>query len=405
MRWVGEAEFDRVAETRAYCYGGATKDFSRFGEIIRFDRRCQAGDYLLAERDGKPVGTATSLSLNMWMRGASIPCQGIAWVGTIKTQRRTSSTPGGGVATQIMRETLRLGRERGQVVSALMPFRGSFYEHFGYGIVERRTTWTVPVSILPSGPFEGVGFLAADDLPALASCRQRCVEQGQCDVERSEASWQVYLKKWEDGLVAVDQDSDGSIHGFIAFQHVQKNEKDILEATEMGYETIARLKKLLHFLASLRDQYSYVSLTFPADLPLNLLLREPQIPHRLVNHPYAEARPFTRMQIRVLDHRRLIEAMRLPADRSGKVVVAVHEAEGHVSKFAIDIAGGRASAAPSDATPQFECSNRMWAPIVSGDLSATSAARLGLVQCHDPAAAALLDIFAEGPVPFSNEYF
>ena len=31
-----------------------------------------------------------------------------------------------------------------QVISALMPFRGSFYEHFGYGIAECRCTWTVP---------------------------------------------------------------------------------------------------------------------------------------------------------------------------------------------------------------------------------------------------------------------
>ena len=45
----------------------------------------------------------------------------------------------------------------------------------------------------------------------------------------------------------------------------------------------------------------------PADLPLNWLLKERQVPHRLVNHPTAEIRPYTRMQARVLDHARLID--------------------------------------------------------------------------------------------------
>ena len=78
----------------------------------------QAGDYLLAESDGQAVGTATSLSMSMWIRGGCVPCQGVAWVGTIKTHRRGARVPGGGIASQIMRETIRLGRERGQVVSA-----------------------------------------------------------------------------------------------------------------------------------------------------------------------------------------------------------------------------------------------------------------------------------------------
>ena len=45
------------------------------------------GDYLLAEVDGQPVGTATSLSMKMWVR-AIIPCQGVARVGAIKTMQR-----------------------------------------------------------------------------------------------------------------------------------------------------------------------------------------------------------------------------------------------------------------------------------------------------------------------------
>lgn len=405
IQWLGEADFDRVAATRAKCYAAAKKDLAKFQEGIRFDRRPGAGDYLLAERNGEALGTATCLPLSMWMRGKSFPCQGVAWVGTVKTHRRKSRAGESGIASQIMREVLRRARERGQVVSALMPFRGSFYEHFGYGIVERLCIWTIPLGILPAGEFGDVRFLESKDLEALGQCRQRQVERGQCDIERSPAGWEVYLKKWEDGWVAIDRSSDGVAHGYLAFQHVQKNEKDIVNVTETSYENIDALKRLLHFLASLRDQYTFATLTLPADLPLNWILRETQLPHRPVNHPHAEVRPITRMQVRVLDHNRLIEGLKLPADRKGKVVVAVKETEGHESRFAIDIAEGQASVTATESAAQFECPDRVWAAIVCGDLKATAAVQIGLASATTAAAEEVLGIFAEGPLPFCQEYF
>src|SRR5205085_8545203 len=127
------------------------------------DRRGKVGDYLLAQgADGRFVGTSTSLSMRMWVRGGSVPCQGVAFVGTVKTARRAASSSKSsterGIASQLMIETLRKARERGAVVSALMPFRASYYEHFGYGFAERRTEWTVPLSILPAGDFAGIRF-------------------------------------------------------------------------------------------------------------------------------------------------------------------------------------------------------------------------------------------------------
>src|SRR5947207_1217363 len=132
MRWIGPSDYDRLARTRLLCYGSAMKDLATFREKIELDARAQAGDFLLAERDGMAVGTSTSLSMTLWARGAAVPCQGVAYVGTIKTHRRGGSGGEKGIATQLMQESLRIARERKQVVSALMPFRASFYEHFGY---------------------------------------------------------------------------------------------------------------------------------------------------------------------------------------------------------------------------------------------------------------------------------
>ena len=92
MIWADQSQLEKVAETRARCYAPAAKDLERFRENISNDPRGKAGDYLLAQSsDGRFVGTSTSLSMRMWVRGGVVPCQGVAYVGTIKTARRIGS--------------------------------------------------------------------------------------------------------------------------------------------------------------------------------------------------------------------------------------------------------------------------------------------------------------------------
>lgn len=405
FRWVGDEDLDRVAETRALCFAHTPKDIERYRTYIRADSRAKAGDFLLAEENGVAVGTSTGLSMTMWVRGSPIPCQGVAFVGTIKTHRRRGHG-GDGVATQIMRETSRTARERGQMVSALMPFRASFYEHFGYGLVERRNDWTVPLSILPSGPTEGLRFYRPDDMSQLTSFRQRVIQRGQCEIERSAAAWEGQLNRADHGFAIVDRPTvDGPVRGYFWMEQVQVGGRNHVQVRDVLYEDVDALKRQMHFLASLRDQYSVATLNLPSDLPLQWLLREGQLPHRPVEHAVPELRQITRLQLRVLDHKRFIEAMHLAPHTRGQVVVAVQEAEGTTSRFAIDLNGGRATVTAGESSPGFACPDRVWAAIVCGDLSATRAVQLGLAAAEDSRAPEVLDVFSVGPVPFCDEGF
>ena len=414
LRWVdAESDFDRVADTRMYCYGSNVKDRPRFLDGVRNDPLVGPGDCLLAERagDGRAVGTATSLSLRMWVRGGVVPCQGVAWVGTVKTSRRGGAGTGGprdpGIATRIMHETIRRGRERGQVISALMPFRGSFYEHFGYGIMERRVAWTVPIAVFPAGPADGLRFYEEADLAGLVACRQGVAEAGQCDMERSAATAAWYLGQWP-GMVVVDRPADeGPVRGWMTLERTHEADgSSTLRVAENGYADLAALRRQLHFLASLRDQYTRAVVTLPADVPLNRLLREPQITHRDArNHPTPEARPYTRMQCRILDHRRFLEAQRLPPDVRGRVAVTVHETEGHATRLWLDFSDGHVTASPTEGAAQFECRDTTWAAVATGDLAGTDAVRYGLATATDADVASLLDVFSRGPLPFAREYF
>ena len=84
------------------------------------------------------------------------------------------------------------------------------------------------------------------------------------------------------------------------------------------------------------------------------------------------------------------------------MVVAVHECEGGVSRFELDLQAGRISCSPSEKSADFECADVTWAGIACGDLKASDAVRFGLaVSPQMP----MLDVLAQGPQPFTHEYF
>lgn len=410
LRWVGEEDFDRVAQVRTRCYAKAAKDEADFQKYLRAEDRGKPGDFLLAEKDGEAVGTTTSYSFTMWVRGAPLSCQGVAYVGTVRTARRAAglSSKGAGVATQLMHETLRKARERQQVVSALMPFRASFYEHFGYGLAETRAEWTIAADVLPRVNYDGLRYVEPADYAAITALRQRVVERGQCDLEITRTTMD---RRWRDfapdGFEFVDRpDRDRAANAWVSLEDAQINNQRYLRADWLIYESPHSLRRLLAFLGAQKDQFAGVVITLPRDVPVNQLLRETQVPHRPVVHATSSVRTYTRMQVRVLDHIRFFEKLQLPAKHArGEATIAVKETEGNISKFRLTIEAGRTRATLSEASPDIECRDVTWASIACGEIPASSAARWGLIQVNRPAAVELLDALSVGPAPFCNEFF
>jgi len=412
LSWRGEDDLDRVAETRMLCYSTAANTLENFRTGIRADRRARPGDYLLAERDGLAVGTATHMDLTMWIGGKAMACQGVAYVGTIKTQRRVGAKGEAGVASQVMREMQRGARERGKIITALMPFRVSYYEHFGYGIVEQRDLWTVPLAILPGGEFDGIGIMSERQLPLLQRLHQLNVEQGQCEVKRSSESWELRKAPnvwWQfagNGLEVLDVDPhSGDARGYACFTQENEDGKNIVKVIEHHFADQAALLRMLRFFGSLRDQYSFLRMQFPNGFRFNWLLKEKQLPHRSAEHAAASLTSMTRMQLRILDHLQFFAGLCLrQSPLVGQAVVEVRESEGHASRFGLQIDKENIAAKASQATPDFACADYTWASIACGHLPASQALRLGMAEGSETAAA-LLDVFSFGPTPFCNEFF
>ena len=405
MRWVEEGDLDRVAETRVLCYAHSKQDLAEWRKYIHNQGRSRPGDYLLAEKDGRAVGTATSLRLKMWVRGSAVSCQGVAHVGTIKTERRKGGKEDA-VGTALMKETLRMGREREHVLSALMPWRASYYEHFGYGLVERRAEWTIPLSIMPAEDCSGVRFMNDGDKAAMNETRNRMIARGQGDIERPQSFWNDYFeRRANDGFIVVDPKPEGGLRSWMLYKYESVAGKDAVRVLDLSYDSAEALRRQLSFLGSLRDQYSTAVLILPVDLPLNLLLKETQVPHRGVTHATADLKVHTRMQVRVVDHARLLAAMHLPRHYKDSAVVEVRETEGFAFKFRIDIEDGKASVKATNASADVVCTDRIWAAIVLGELPIARAATMELVEVSRPGAIETLSAFCDGRVPFCSDGF
>src|SRR5205823_6056103 len=141
-------------------------------------------------------------------------------------------------------------------------------------------------------------FAEPGDFPAMEACRQRQVERGQGDIETSAAGWGNRRRNEDNGMVIVDRpDPTGPLEGWIYFVDEQKDGKRFVRLVEHAADSHEAFLRQLNFLGSLKDQYSAAIMTLPADIPLNRILRETQIPHRPVEHGVAQAKPYTRMQI------------------------------------------------------------------------------------------------------------
>ena len=396
--WVGPESIERVVDVRLRCYGGGPAERATFlkkSEMSRTD----AGDVLILSDDTGDVATATSHSMTINVRGTPLPCQGVAWVGTVRSHRRRR-VDGRGLASRTMDALHEKAKERGQPVGMLAPFRVSFYEAFGYGVIERQHTWTVPLELLPDDDTSGFAEYRDGDFDAALASRQRQFEQTHGDTSTSEGALKYWLATLGDvGFRLVDRRPDGTIASQFTLGTEVEDGRRVAVVNKPFYDSPEALRRMLAMLGTLKDQYSFARFTLPTDVPLNWLLREKQVPHRLVDHPASSCMAITRMQARIADVPAFVAALRPPKGMADAVVVGI----GPLT-YRIEIAGGHATATLHDGPADVTMTEPVAAAVLFGDLDIGEAYRFGIVKLLTPRAL-LLTILAAGPKPYCHEYF
>lgn len=129
---------------QVYAFGRSPMPAADYDKLTDYTPYMVGNLVLVAEEDGATVATAASIPMRQNVRGTVYPMAGIAGVASNPLARRR------GHVRALLVDLLGQVRDSGHTVSALYPFRPSFYARHGYvGLPQTRTVSVAPADLGP----------------------------------------------------------------------------------------------------------------------------------------------------------------------------------------------------------------------------------------------------------------
>lgn len=226
----------------------------------------------IAEEDGRLAGAFRAYRLMQHVAGVPLPTLGLAAVATAPTARRR------GVGRALCRHALRVGRERGDVLSVLYPFRPSFYHALGWGVVGELHSYRFVARALPDfDEAAAVRPAGPGDREAIAACYARVAARSTGPIDRDRGIWSLHLDA--PGVHAFVFER-GKVRGYVLVHFGRGVAPDAgsLHVRELVAEDEAAYFGLLGWIAAQRDQVRQVRYDARPDERLDLLLADPRPP-------------------------------------------------------------------------------------------------------------------------------
>ncbi|PWR05054.1 GNAT family N-acetyltransferase [Micromonospora acroterricola] len=139
----------------AYAFESSPRSAARIAEFPDYLPYQEGNRTLTVEEDGNTLAACSAIPMRQNLRGAVLPMAGVASVATHPLARRQ------GHVRKLLHQLLDEMRDEGHWLSALYPFRPSFYARFGYaGLPKPRTVTFTPADL---------GLLLRAELPGEVS--------------------------------------------------------------------------------------------------------------------------------------------------------------------------------------------------------------------------------------------
>lgn len=367
------------------------------------------GSAWIAEERGRLMGAFKAYRLREHLAGALVPMLGLAAVATSPTARRR------GVGRALCEQALRVGRERGDLVSVLYPFRPSFYRAFGWGRAGELHTYRFSPRALPVyEESAAVRTAESDDLGAVAACYARVAARSNGLIERDRGVWAYHFDRT--AVYPFIYDGNG-VSGYVLARFAPGGapEGGILTILELVAEDDDAYLGLLGWIASQGDQFREVRYDARPDEHFGLRLSDPRPPgfQPARNLWYPTSRRIQGPMLRIVDLPALLETRTHWGGEGGNAFTCVLEIEDRElpenrGPWTLTLEAGRAHVRPGGDTRAADAAlatdAATFAEIFTGTVAPTIAAWLGLVRLQG-AGRALDRIFApERPFWLLDEF-
>jgi predicted acetyltransferase len=227
-----------------------------------------------------PVASMQLFPLRQWVARKPLAMAGVGTVAVSPAYRQK------GVAGKLMQQALRAAVERGDVASALYPFRTSFYQKLGYGLAGVALQYLVSPDSLPASDERARIELMHDDAhhEELRKLYNTWIQTQTGQLERSAAMWKSHFEA-VDSVIAAYRNERGELEGYAFALYradLQKTDR-YLDVNEMVWTTDAARKGLFGWLATLGDQWQQIMLRGLPSHHLDEMIRDPKRPYHAVS--------------------------------------------------------------------------------------------------------------------------
>ena len=236
---------------------------------------------LYAAYDKKtPIASLQLFPLRQWVAQKPLPMAGVGTVAVSPAHRQQ------GVAGKLMQQALRAAVERGDVASALYPFRTSFYQKLGYGLAGVALQYLVsPDSLPPSDEAARIELMHGDaSHEELRKLYNTWIQTQTGQLERDVAMWKKHFDM-PDSVVAAYRNAKGELEGYaFALYRAELQRTDrYLDVTEMVWTSNEARAGLFGWLATLSDQWQQIMLRALPSHHLDEMIRDPKRPYHAVS--------------------------------------------------------------------------------------------------------------------------
>jgi predicted acetyltransferase len=292
--------------------------------VVEFEESLESGPWSgaeslwVAEEDQRLVAVCQLHSLQQWVGGVALPVAGVGTVTVSPTHRRR------GLAGRMLEAGLRHARERGDVATALYPFRAAYYAQLGYALAGEALQYRLPPEAFPDAPAERRRLQLVDNddderaMKAVYALGAR-VETGQ--LVRTERSWQrVWGGDDHGAVVYYGESGEPEAYAIVRYRTDLPAGERFAEVEERMWLSQAGQRAIYAWLGSLGDQWRELVYRAHPDERFDERVAEPRLPPR--SAPgwglwFPSATVLRGPMFRLLDVREALRRRSVRAGRSG----------------------------------------------------------------------------------------
>ncbi|WP_232688495.1 GNAT family N-acetyltransferase [Halobacterium zhouii] len=304
------------------------------------------------------------------VRGRAHSLDGLSAVASPPETRRR------GFTSQMLHDALAESRDRGTYLSALWPFKRSFYANYGWATSNRGVRHECDPEVLSfaldyrHGEFVR---LDADDWERLDAVHDQHGADYELTMERTEEWWRNRVfEGWREDPYVYGWERDGQLAAYVAYSF-DSGEEDTLQVRDWAHVDHDARLALLRFLADHDSQVDQIGFwTPPSEDVLDLVPDGDDIESTLSLAP----------MFRLVDVPRALEALPFPDETTTDLVLDIADplADWNDDTYRLEVVNGTATVERSDEDPDARLGVGALSQLYVGYRSADELATVGDVE-------------------------